>query len=509
MTSEQSNDDMYVLVTGDDPENITVLDPNNIDETLQAAIDAGITEATDNQIELDNNKYDGTELNDSSSGESKLITDDMREEDMDDKKTLRDANHEIFCVRCEMVFDTKEEMIYHMESMHINRTCVKMNNNEGYLCTECGRQFPNNSLLKEHRLTHTEERPHVCNICDKGFKRTSALLTHIRGVHAPSSDHKCPICDKTFRAKLYLDRHVKLVHYRQHKNYKCNVCQKEFTSISGMSYHRKTHKPRKGLKCPRCSRVYMCKSTLNSHMKMHADGNGYPCRVCGSLFLSIYSLKKHQVIHTRHPTIHCDTCDQDIPTRLYGGHLLKHKEFIPCDHCNEKFQFYPQLVEHERLQHAEVRPFICPTCNKSFRTQKSLIIHERTHAPSYHCDVCPRAFISERFLEKHVERLHLARQQPHTCQICNKSFIRKHHYENHLERHEPWQVALVEHQQQQQKIKEEQLIECLKAETYHASNEVVAQFVTGETEELDSSGNVEEDTNIELTVGQDWIEHPE
>ena len=569
--SDPDDDDMYVLLTEDDPDNlesgnVTVIDPDNMDPTLEAAIKAGIVTNNAEVINSDGNMNSESIMEDNEDDNMDDTTaKDIGEENMDDDNTVKDLKHEIFCVRCERVFDTTNEMVDHMERHHISRAHIVDKEpklpvgREGFLCNDCGRRFNTKSVLKEHRLCHSDLRPHICEICKRGFKRISALRTHMLGVHSDTV-HKCPVCDKGFKSRLYLVRHMKFVHERKPgKKYKCNQCPKEFNSVSGIHYHRKTHKPRQGFQCPLCSRVYMCRSTLNAHMKMHADGNGYPCLVCGSLFLSVFSLKKHQIIHTRAPTVYCEKCNEDIPTRLFGGHMLKHREYIQCKHCPERFQYYPQMVEHERLKHAEVRPFVCSTCSKSFRTDMSLSIHERSHAPSYQCMACPRAFTLERFLERHVEKVHVARQQPHKCRICSKSFIRKHHYTNHLQRHEPWQVALMQHEMQQQQLKEQQLINRLRQEgaegeiisSTHQDEEglvildesvvtegmvaegvvaegvvaegvvaegvvtedvvdegVVAEFVTAQTEP-DSSGIVEEDTNIELTVGQDWIEHPE
>lgn len=42
-------------------------------------------------------------------------------------------------------------------------------------------------VLKQHRLTHTGERPHICKICQKSFRQTSTLNVHMR-THAKDSN---------------------------------------------------------------------------------------------------------------------------------------------------------------------------------------------------------------------------------------------------------------------------------------------------------------------------------
>ena len=42
-------------------------------------------------------------------------------------------------------------------------------------CPTCSKTFTNSSALAKHRLTHSDERKYVCNLCQKAFKRQDHL----------------------------------------------------------------------------------------------------------------------------------------------------------------------------------------------------------------------------------------------------------------------------------------------------------------------------------------------
>lgn len=42
-------------------------------------------------------------------------------------------------------------------------------------CPTCGKVFSNSSALTKHKLTHSDERKYVCQLCAKAFKRQDHL----------------------------------------------------------------------------------------------------------------------------------------------------------------------------------------------------------------------------------------------------------------------------------------------------------------------------------------------
>lgn len=50
-------------------------------------------------------------------------------------------------------------------------------------------------------------RPHVCEVCSKGFCDGYTLKRHIV-THLPEKPYKCPECSKSFTQKSRLNKHI-------------------------------------------------------------------------------------------------------------------------------------------------------------------------------------------------------------------------------------------------------------------------------------------------------------
>ena len=48
------------------------------------------------------------------------------------------------------------------------------------MCSKCGKAFARKDNLKDHELTHSEERKHKCPICEKSFKQAQVLTNHMK-----------------------------------------------------------------------------------------------------------------------------------------------------------------------------------------------------------------------------------------------------------------------------------------------------------------------------------------
>ena len=139
------------------------------------------------------------------------------------------------------------------------------------MCNYCNYTTPKRYLLSRHMKSHSEERPHKCSVCERGFKTLASLQNHVN----------------THTGKVYssqTDIWLHLIH--NHINYSfMNICRNivSFSTIGTKPHH-----------CKFCQAAFTTSGELVRHVRYrHTYEKPHKCTECDYASVELSKLKRH------------------------------------------------------------------------------------------------------------------------------------------------------------------------------------------------------------------------
>ncbi|KPP58453.1 Myc-associated zinc finger protein-like, partial [Scleropages formosus] len=169
--------------------------------------------------------------------------------------------------------------------------------------------------LNRHRLSHSDEKPYSCPICQQRFKRKDRMSYHVRshqgGVEKP---YVCPHCAKGFSRPDHLNSHVRQVHSTE-RPFKCETCESAFATRDRLRAHMIRHEEKHSL-LPDSPAGFTTLTYLRVHAQKHhgqewkesagqrggfggtGPGGVLVCQLCGVHCKTPTQLQGHMGTHT-------------------------------------------------------------------------------------------------------------------------------------------------------------------------------------------------------------------
>ena len=190
---------------------------------------------------------------------------------------------EYSCEECEERFSSGESLRIHLA---IHKVKVK----ETFECGKCMKVFS----LKKNYTRHVENSlkdgidKHTCDECQKAFCTKSSLAKHLESEHKGGGD------DGNESLKIHA------VNVLPPEEFKCDICLKSFARIDYLRRHKVNHRASDNLlinyKCNLCDSQFSWKTNYQRHMKgiYKADGRvKNRCEICGKDLCTSKLLKAH------------------------------------------------------------------------------------------------------------------------------------------------------------------------------------------------------------------------
>ncbi|XP_026741535.1 transcriptional repressor CTCFL-like [Trichoplusia ni] len=318
-----------------------------------------------------------------------------------------------------------------------------------YTCNFCTYTSHRRYLLYRHLKTHSEDRPHQCKVCERGFKTVASLQNHLN-MHNGIKPHVCKYCSSPFTTSGELVRHVRYKHTHE-KPHKCTECDYASVELSKLRRHVRCHTGERPYQCPHCTYASPDTFKLKRHLRTHTGEKPYKCEHCGMRFTQSNSLKAHKLIHNvaEKPVYACELCPakcgRKTDLRIHVQKLHTSDKPLKCRRCGKAFPDRYSCKVHNKTHEGE-KCFKCELCPYASTTMRHLKTHllKHTDEKPFACDLCDQSFRQKQLLRRHQNLYHNPNYVPkppkeksHTCHECNRMFAHKGNLIRHLAVHDP------------------------------------------------------------------------
>ncbi|MEM7362034.1 MAG: hypothetical protein AAF335_03415 [Bacteroidota bacterium] len=132
---------------------------------------------------------------------------------------------------------------------------------KNYQCEYCKERFDKIALLSEHTLMHINEKPFLCHMCCKPFKKRDELQKHIKNHYRQGVKSKstATLSQRKEKPTMHLNP------FQKSKNFFCTTCHKGFKSDEKMRQHSFCHQGTNPFQCNQCYKFFATEYDIRLH----------------------------------------------------------------------------------------------------------------------------------------------------------------------------------------------------------------------------------------------------
>ncbi|XP_018565948.1 gastrula zinc finger protein XlCGF26.1-like [Anoplophora glabripennis] len=395
---------------------------------------------------------------------------------------------EVFtCYNCNDSFDTKENLINHIEKEHkgpklcsfktvlgnsIDEETVEgvsedydtwakltdndVQDNSKFYCKLCGQPYATEEILQIHYKA-------CLNIVDNKLTNVCKEETN-HGINEESRPYFCEECRINFTSILEFNLHNFSKHNvevapvikkrrgrKPLRKFNCEMCNEEFGYVKlvvehCISVHAMDKKIIKPYSCEKCDMRFVSSANLDQHRNYHNKNRTHICSLCGKGFITKSDLTVHEYTHYNRRNYKCTLCDKAFNTNknLRTHNLVVHTDRslwkYACSICEKRFPLKTNYDQHLR-RHTGEKEYACHICKKPFISKSELQrhIHMHSNIRAFKCSNCDKEYKERRTYQAHLAKKHgignvkvTIREKKFVCHICPSQFYDKQKLMRHI-----------------------------------------------------------------------------
>lgn len=319
-----------------------------------------------------------------------------------------------------------------------------------HVCRICDSSFRKISHLKQHELSHSGQRPYKCKYCEKSFKSQSTLTLHIRA-HLGQKPWHCPHCNTSCISKTVLNRH--LLSHMNERNYLCPYCRKTFKSATCCRRHMKVHKndivtqfqDEIDSSTLQKSNIVLEKTEfilLQPNIADIQNSEQINVMILDATPSGDFSDGNYLVFNENFNTSEFEIVEEtqisSVQTSTFDQPLSQSELLLPSQPSQTSDDTTDITKDDEMPENLPSKPHKCVHCPRSFKKPIDFRRHLLTHTGErpFKCSdpSCQKSFTLLNTLRSH-EKIHLAVKQLFSCHVCSHQFASKSGLKIHMRIH--------------------------------------------------------------------------